>query len=88
MKILVKYSGILSEILGVYSEILEVPETTSIKELLSLLIKQHERLRRIIETIPVIQVYINGKEVPFYSKNTQLKNHDEITFSLPLFEGG
>ena len=88
MKIFVKYSGILSEILGVYSEVLEVPENTTIKELLNILVKQHETLRRIIEAIPVIQLYVNNKEVPFYSEDILLRSYDEVVLSLPLFEGG
>jgi|GEM_PF-2142012 len=88
MKILVKYSGILSEILGLYSETLEVPENTTVRELFNILGKRHETLRRIIEVIPLIQVYINNKEVPFYSENILIRSHDEVTISLPLFEGG
>jgi molybdopterin converting factor small subunit len=87
MRITVKYSGILSEILGVYSEEVEVPENTTIGDLLAVLAQRNERLRRVLEAIPVVHVHVNEREVSPY-ENTTLRDRDAITLSLPLFEGG
>jgi molybdopterin converting factor small subunit len=88
MKITVKYSGILSEILGLYLEEVEVPENTTVRDLIALLLQQRIQLRRVLDVIPVLQVHINGREILFYSETTVLRDRDEVTLSLPLFEGG
>ncbi|MFZ8783580.1 MAG: MoaD/ThiS family protein [Desulfurococcaceae archaeon] len=88
MRITVKYSGLLSEVLGVYSEEVEIPENTTIKDLIARLSLQHTQLRRVLEAVPLLQVHINGREVSFYSETAVLRDRDEVTLSLPLFEGG
>ncbi len=87
MKITVKYSGILSEILGIYSEEIDMPEDTTIRDLLVTLTQLNERLRRVLESVPVVQVYVNGREISPYEGIT-LRDRDVITLSFPLFEGG
>jgi len=88
MKITIKYSGLLSEMLGVYLEELEIPSSVNLKELVEILASRHPQLRVVLENIPVIQFYLNNREVLPGSSNIVLKDHDEITISLPMFEGG
>lgn len=87
MKVLVKYTGLLSEIVGLYSELLELPDNTCIKDLIRVLAEKHAGLATWLDKLPILLVRVNGVEVTG-NLLYELEDSDEVELSTPLFEGG
>lgn len=86
IKILVRYAGLLAEIVGKSYEYLEVPEGTSIKALVVMLAQSNVNFKNWLEALPLIQIFVNGAEVTGLDR--YLEDGDEVVLMPPLYEGG
>lgn len=70
-----------------YDEVYFEENTVDLSKLLEALLKKHPALGNWLDSIPVIQIYINGREVLDRDKII-LRDNDEVVISPPLYEGG
>lgn len=88
IKVRVRYSGLLADILGKGSEEICVHPGTTLGRLLDVILASNAALREWRAKIPIIQVFLNGVEVSNREVGRPLRDGDEITLAPPLYEGG
>jgi molybdopterin converting factor small subunit len=86
IKVKVFFSGILSEIVGVSIDYLELSEPVDTEKLIEILASKYKGLREWLSRLPLLQVNLNGIDVTM--KKIQLRDGDEVVLSAPLYEGG
>lgn len=87
MRIVVKYGGILSELIGRFVEELNVPENTTVEDLVTVLAGKYEMLKSWLDKIPLLLIHVNGANVTGQF-NMKLNENDVVEISTPLYEGG
>lgn len=87
MKIRIRYSGLLAEIVGKSFDEIELCNTISIEELIKIVVDRHKSLREWLEKLPLLHIFLNGIEVTGRC-DILLRDSDEIVISPPLYEGG
>lgn len=87
IKVIIKYSGLLSEAIEKSFDVIEVREGASLRELLEELATANPALRRWLDIGPPLTILVNGSEILSHSK-VILRDGDEVTIMPPLYEGG
>lgn len=87
MRVLVRYAGLLSEIVGRYNEEVELPDGARVGDLVHILAEKYSALANWLEKILVLVVRVNGVEVTG-NMLYKLNDNDFVELSTPLFEGG
>lgn len=87
IRVKVIYSSILQQHTGVGVEELALEEGSDLHALAEEIFKRHPQLLEFLRKIPMLQIYLNGRET-LPSSGTLLKDGDEIYISPPLYEGG
>lgn len=82
----VTYIGFLADIVGLHTEVIEIPSNnTTVEELIKFLSSVKPSFRKLASSVPLIQVFVNDEEA---SLNKTLKDNDRVTLMPPLYEGG
>ena len=88
IRIRVRYLGVLRDYLGVFEVILEFDDGEySIKDVLDAVRDLRPKYRRIESMLPMVWMYINGKQV-LPSSKVRVNDGDEIALMPTLHEGG
>ncbi len=88
IRIRVRYLGVLRDYLGVFEDILEFDDGEySIKYVLDAVRDLRPKYRRIESMLPMVWMYINGKQV-LPSSKVRVNDGDEIALMPTLHEGG
>ena len=88
IRIRVRYLGVLRDYLGVFEDILEFDDGEySIKDVLDAVRDLRPKYRRIELMLPMVWMYINGKQV-LPSSKVRVNDGDEIALMPTLHEGG
>jgi len=77
--------GILAHAVGKHVLDLEIESSRRVRDILSELEARYPALKEIAETLPVITVYVNGKESRL---DETVKPGDEVVIAPPFYEGG
>lgn len=87
IRVRILFSSILQQYIGVGVEEFVLEEGSDIRRLIEEIFKRHPQLLELSSKIPMLQIYLNGREVLPSSKDS-LKEGDEVYIALPLYEGG
>lgn len=87
VKVRVRYAGLLAEIVGKSYEHVEVPEGTSVEALVEMLSQRNMNLKKWLETLPLLHVFVNNVEITGLKKY-HLRDGEEVVLMPPLYEGG
>lgn len=87
MRIVVRYGGVVSELVGRFAEELNVPENTTVENLVAILAGKYEMLKLWLDKIPLLLIHVNGINVTGHF-NMKLNENDVVEISTPLYEGG
>ncbi|RLF17187.1 MAG: hypothetical protein DRZ82_10070 [Thermoprotei archaeon] len=88
LRIRVRYLGVLRDYLGVFEDVLEFDDGDySIKDVLEAIRDIRPKYRRIESMLPMVWVYLNGKQVLPLSK-VKVSDGDEVALMPTLHEGG
>lgn len=87
MKVKVKYTGLLSEIVGKHQEEVELKEGSTIEDLVRLLVVMHADLSQWLDKVLLLVIRVNDVEKTGCT-TYRLKDNDVVELSTPLFEGG
>lgn len=92
IKVKVRYFGSLYGYLGVFEDTLELPElkpgeAPSVEDALRKLRELRPEFKAAEDTLPMIWVYVNGKQV-LNKSNVKLNDGDTVLLVPPFYEGG
>jgi len=92
IKVKVRYFGSLYGYLKTFEDVIELPEpesgeAPSVEDALRKLRELRPELKVAESTLPMIWVYVNGKQV-LNTKSVKLSNGDTILLVPPFYEGG
>lgn len=87
IRVRVKYSGLLGEIVGKSIDELYVEEGITVSKLIEILLSMNNMLLEWYSKLPLILISINNIEIANPDKS-HLRDGDIVELSLPLFEGG
>ncbi|MEO3993031.1 MAG: MoaD/ThiS family protein [Desulfurococcaceae archaeon TW002] len=86
VKVRVTYIGFLADLVGLHTEVIEVPsDNTTVEELIKFLSSTKPSFKEFAGSVPLIQVFVNDEEA---SLSKILKDNDKVTLMPPLYEGG
>ncbi|MEM4471452.1 MAG: MoaD/ThiS family protein [Zestosphaera sp.] len=86
VKVRVTYIGFLAEVIGLHTEVVEVPsDNTTVEDLIKFLSSTRPSLKNLVNFVPLIQIFVNDEEATL---SKTLKNNDKVTLMPPLYEGG
>lgn len=86
IKVRVTYIGFLADVVGLHTEVIEVPsDNTTVEELIKYLGSVKPSFKKLVGSVPLIQVFVNDEEA---SLSKTLKDNDRVTLMPPLYEGG
>ncbi len=92
IKVRVRYFGSLYGYLGTFEDIIELPEpepgkAPSVEDALNKLRELRPEFSVAEDTLPMIWVYVNGRQV-LNKSSTKLNDGDTILLVPPFYEGG
>jgi molybdopterin converting factor small subunit len=92
IRVKVRYFGSLYGYLGTFEDVIELPEpepgkAPSVEDALSKLRELRPEFSVAEGTLPMIWVYVNGKQV-LNKEKTKLEDGDTILLVPPFYEGG
>lgn len=86
VKVRVTYIGFLADLIGLHTEVVDVPsDNATVEELIKFLSSMRPSLKELTGSVPLIQVFVNDEEA---SLSKVLKDNDKVTLMPPLYEGG
>lgn len=86
VKVRITYIGVLADIVGSHTEVVEISsDNVTVEELINFLNSTKPSLKKLSGSIPLIHVFVNDEEAPL---SKVLRNNDRVTLMPPLYEGG
>jgi len=85
VKLRIIFIGILAEATSTSIVEYEVEDARRVADLLSDLLAKYPRLRNVVDDLPLLNIFINGRHS---SLNDYVKDGDVIVISPPFYEGG
>jgi len=77
--------GILAEAVGRHIEEVVITSEKCVREVIAELEAKYPRLKRVVEELPLINAFINGRVAGL---DDIVKSGDELVLAPPFYEGG
>ncbi|MEM4608843.1 MAG: MoaD/ThiS family protein [Candidatus Methanomethylicaceae archaeon] len=87
MKVKISYLSLLRDITQVKEEVLELPEGSTIKDLIFNLLNKYEGLKQFFEQEESVLITINGEIISKSELDKKIEDNSEIIIGLPPFGG-
>ncbi|ADV64837.1 MoaD/ThiS family protein [Desulfurococcus mucosus] len=85
LRVKVLLLGVLADAAGTHMEEHALKDGSRVSELIEAVVKRHSGLKALVETLPVLNIYVNGRHVDL---NHALGDGDEVVIAPPFYEGG
>ncbi|MCS7098349.1 MAG: MoaD/ThiS family protein [Candidatus Methanomethyliaceae archaeon] len=87
MRAKISYLSLLRDVTQVKEEILELPDGSTIRDLIFHLLKKYDGLKQFFEQEENILITVNGEVISKMEMDKQIKDNSDIIIGLPPFGG-
>lgn len=87
MKVKISYLSLLRDVTQVKEEVLELPNGSTVKDLIFNLLNKYEGLKQFFEQEESVLITINGEIVSKFELDRKIEENSEIIIGLPPFGG-
>lgn len=87
MKVKISYLSLLRDVTQVKEEVLELPDNSTVKDLIFNLLSKYEGLKQFFEQEESALITINGEIVSKFELDRKIEDNSEIIIGLPPFGG-
>lgn len=87
MKVKISYLSLLRDVTKVKEEVMEIPEGSTIRDLIFNLLNKYDGLKQFFEQEESILITVNGEIVSKSELDRKIEDNSEIIIGLPPFGG-